>query len=204
MQLHAMTRGLRAIAARSHVAPPSAPILGFVLEHTSTPRVCAASDAHQLAEDERVGGAFDDGNEETGERVTDGDEGAHEGAVVRKLQPPRASAAAEYAIDLGEGIAADVVRDNAALGERPKDGPYAPRVAEDRECSRGLLVRAATHARRAFRVEQMGALEPAHEALEVVQAIDSTRRGLRVYEVEPQPFGDEGERVPIAFVEVHR
>ena len=49
---------------------------------------------------ERVGRGFDDGDDESGERVADWNERANERAVGAQIDAARAGAAAEHAIDL--------------------------------------------------------------------------------------------------------
>ena len=202
MQLHAMAGGLGAIAARRHVAPPATSVLRLVLEHATAARIGAASNPNQLAKDERIGGTLDHRYQQAREGITDRHKGAHERAVARQFHAPCTGAAPEHAIDLGQCVRANVVRAESALGERAKHATYAPRIAQHGECAGGLLVRATTHARRPFLVQQPRALEPTHEALEIVEPVTSTNNAFRVYEIEPQPLRDERERVPITLVEV--
>jgi hypothetical protein len=204
MQLHAVTRSLCAIAAGGHVAPAPTSILGFVLEHSAAPWIGAPPHSDELSEDERISRTLDDRDEEARECVTDRDERAHEGSVAGHLEAPRAGAAAEHAIDLRQCLASHVMRGEASLRERTQYGATAARAAENRQCTRGLLMGAPTHACRALCVEQVCVLEPPHEALEIMKTVRAANGAFRVYEVEPQPLRNEGEWEAIALVEVRR
>jgi hypothetical protein len=192
-----MPRGLRAVPAGRHVAPAPATVLRLVLEHAPAPRIGAAPHASELIEDERVGGALDDGDEQTGERVAHGYERTREGAVGAQLDAARTRAATEHAIDLAERGESHVAREHPALGERTKDRAHAARVAEHGECSRRLLLRPPAHRRAALRVEHVCRLEPEHEPLEVVQCIGAADASVGVHEVEPQALRDEREHRPL-------
>src|SRR5256885_333661 len=98
----AVTRGLRAVAARGHVAPAAAAVLRRVEEDVGAALIGAAARARDLAGDERIGGRVDDGEHEPGERVADADERARVAAVRALLDPARDRAAAEDPVDLGE------------------------------------------------------------------------------------------------------
>ena len=189
-----MSRGLRAIAARRHVAPATTPVLRLVLEDTRAPRVCALSHARQLALDECIGRAFHDGNEEARERISHGDEASREGPVGLQLDTARPGTAAEYAIDVSERVGADVVRDGAPFGEKPKRGPNAPCVTEDGQRAPRLLCRAAAHAAGALGIEESHGFEPADEVLEIMQRIMSDSEVVGVHEVEPEAFSDKRRR----------
>ncbi len=197
-----MTGSLRAIAARGHVAPPAPPILRLVLEDATASRIRAASYPNELAEDEGIGGALDHWNQQARKGITDRNERAHERPVAPEFQPSRACTAPEHSIDLGHRLRTDVMRPDASLGQCPEHRAHAARIAQHGERAGGLLVRSPTHARRALRVQQVSTLEPAHESLEIVQPIISTKGTFRVYEIEPESFRDERERVPITLVEV--
>ena len=197
-----MPSGLGAIAARRHVAPPPTSVLRLVLEHATAPGISAASYPNELTEDERIGGTLDHGDQQAREGVTDRHEGAHERAVARELDAPCPGTAPQHAIDLGQRVHANVMRPEAALGERTKHGSDAPGIAQHRESAGGLLVRATTHARRPLLIQQTRALQPSHEALEILQPVTATDHAFRVYEIEPQSLRDERECVPIALVEV--
>src|SRR5690349_15336242 len=118
LQLLAVARSFRAIAACCHIAPAAAAILRVVEEHALAARIGTTTDARQLAEDERVGGRFDDRDHETRERVADRNERSHEGSVGAKIHATRPSAAAEDAIDLDEAIVANAFAHRTTLGER--------------------------------------------------------------------------------------
>src|SRR5258708_12827012 len=98
MQLHPVPRGLRPVAAGCHVAPAAAAILRLVLKHPPASRIGTPAHAHQLAEDERIGRAFDDGDQNTGERIADGHEGADEPSAALNPPPPRSPPAPTYTI----------------------------------------------------------------------------------------------------------
>src|SRR6185436_7659493 len=102
VQLHAVARGLRAVPAGGHVAPAAAPVLRLVLEDASAAWDGTATHAPELIEDERVRRILDDGDEQAGERVADGNEGASEGTIGAKLDAPRPRAAPEHTIDLAQ------------------------------------------------------------------------------------------------------
>src|SRR5689334_15770220 len=125
VQLHAVPRGLGAIAAGRHVAPAPTAVLRLVLEDATAPWVGAPADASELVEDERIGRVLDDGDEQPGECVTDGDEGARKGTVRTELDTPGPRTAAEHAIDLAQRRHADVTGEHPALGERTEHGAHA-------------------------------------------------------------------------------
>src|SRR5689334_23708015 len=85
LQLLPMTRRFGAIAAGGHVAPATATVLGVVEEYTLAAWIGASPNARQLPENQRIGGRLDDRDDEAGERIADGDEGADEGAVAALL-----------------------------------------------------------------------------------------------------------------------
>ena len=186
-----MPRRFRAIAARRHVAPAAASVLRVVEEHALAARIGAAAHARQFAEDERVGGRFDDRDDETGERVAHGHERANERAVGTLLDASRAGAAAEHAIDLAESVEAHAIAERAAFGERAQRGAHASRVDERRGRAGRLLLGAAANAAGAFGVEHRGRLEPAHHRVEVAQRVEAANAELGVHEVEPEPLTDE-------------
>src|SRR4051812_39420318 len=68
VQLHAVPCGLGPVAARRHVAPPPAAVLRLVLKDAAAAWIGAAAHAFELREDECVGGALDDRNEQSRER----------------------------------------------------------------------------------------------------------------------------------------
>ena len=195
MQLHAVPRGLRAVAAGGHIAPAAATVPCFVLEYAPTSRISTASHARELSEYECVAGTLHHGDEQAGEGITHRHERSREGSVTLTLEAAGAGAAAQHAIDLGERFSASLVECDAALGEGAEDGAHPPRIGEDSEGARGLLVRASAHGGCALSVEQACPLEPANEVLEIDQRVVSLRDGVRVHEVEPQALRDERERV---------
>ncbi len=185
MQLHSMSRRLGAIATGRHVAPAAPAVLRLVLKDASAAGIGTATHAREFGKDERVGRAFDNRDEETGEGVADGDEGPHKAAICLELQPPSAGAAAEDAIDLAKHVGAYVVRRDAALGESAEHGAHPPRVAKDGEGAGRLLLRAAAHGRGALGVEELGSREPADEALEVMERVRALGSRVGIHEVEP-------------------
>lgn len=195
-----MARRLGAVAARGHVAPAATSVLRRILEHAPAAWVGAPSHPRQLVEDERVGGTVDDGNEQAGERVAHGDECTSEGAVRAELDAARAGAAAKQPVYLRQRGDARVGNHGAALGEGAEHGAHASRVGQHSERTGRLLDGAALHGGRAIGVEDVRGLEPAGEALEVVQRVGAAGSRVRVHEVEPEPLRQEGEWLPIAHV----
>src|SRR4051794_2953511 len=100
LQLLPVARGLGAIAACRHITPTPTAILRVVEEHALAARIGAAAHARQLAEDQCVRRGFDDGYDESGECISDWNEGADERAIGTKIDTPSAGAAPEHAIDL--------------------------------------------------------------------------------------------------------
>ena len=158
--------------------------------------VAATPHAYEFTGDERVGGRFDDRDDEAGEGVTDGDEGASERSVGTRLETTNPGAAPEHAVDLGEGVAANLLRMRAAFGERAKGGAHATRVDQRGGGTRGLLLRAAAHPLQALGVEDAGDVEKSHQRLEVTQEIETRTAAhvVGVHEVQPEPLTDEDER----------
>ena len=113
LELFPMPGRLGAIAARRHVAPAAAAILGVVEEHALAARIRAAAHAPQFAEDECIGGGFDDRDDESGERA---------GGIRRRAQQQPAGAAAALI---------DARRVRAALRMLAERGPMSDRVRVD-------------------------------------------------------------------------
>src|SRR5258708_39118995 len=95
---------LCAIAARGHVAPTAAPILGGIIENAQAAGVGAATNSRQLPGNERVGRRLHDGNYETGEGAADGDERPPESSIRLEVDATRATPPAADAVALGPGI----------------------------------------------------------------------------------------------------
>src|SRR5438093_6463687 len=164
-----MARGLRPVAAGGHVAPSAPAVLGAVVEDACAADVGAAADAGQLAQDESIGRGLDDGNHETGKRVTDGNERARVGAIAAPLHAARAGTASEHTIDLAKRLVTNLlaeVHPGAALRQRAKRGAHTPGADERGRGTRRLFARAPTHAERPLRVEQGRRLEPHREGPE--------------------------------------
>jgi hypothetical protein len=198
VQLHAVPCRLRTIPARRHVAPSSPPVLRLVLKDASAPRIGTAPDAGELSQNERVGGALHDRDEQTGEGIADGYERAREAAVAAQLDPAGAGTASEDAVDLTQRLGPDVPQCLATLREPAQHRAHSAGVAQHGERTRRLLQGAALHGTRALGVEDVGGLEPMHEAPEVVQGIDGPRPRVRIHEVEPETLGNERERVSLS------
>jgi hypothetical protein len=198
VQLHPVAGRLRPVSTSSHVAPAASTILCLILKHASAPRVGAAPHAWELAENERVGGALDDRDEETGEGIADGHEGAGEAAVAAQLDAPRAGTASEDPVDLTQGFEPNIPYSVAAFGKTAQHRAHAAGIAQHGQRARRLLHGAPLHGTGALRVEDVRGLEPMHEAPEFVQRIGGARAGVGVHEVEPQPLRDERERVSLA------
>ena len=185
LQLLPMARGLRAVAAGRHIAPPAPAVLRVIEEHALASRIGAAAYAHELTEDQRVGRRLDDGDDESGERVADGHEGADEGSVRAEVDAPRSSAAAEDAVDLDETFVANAFTHRPALGERAERRADAAAVDESHRCAGRLLLRAAPNSTRALGVEDGRRFQPPNHTLEITQRVEAPEAVLAVHEVEP-------------------
>src|SRR5262245_24302316 len=130
LELLPMTRGLRAIPARCHVAPATASVFRVVEKHALAPLIGAATNARELAEDERVRGRFDDRDDKSGECVAHGDERPDERAVGSEIDTARARTATEHTIDLGESFGAYAFAHRAAFCECAQRAAHATRVHE--------------------------------------------------------------------------
>src|SRR5581483_12142745 len=148
------------IATRCHVAPASAAILRVVEEYALASWIGTAAHAGELAQNERVGRRFDDGDDEPGERIADRHERAHERAVGAELDAPCARASTEHAVDLREPFAAHALTRRAAFGEAAERGAHAARIDERRCGAGGLLLCAATDAAGALVVEHRRSFQP--------------------------------------------
>ncbi len=192
-ELFAMARSFRAVAACRHVTPAATTVLRVVEEDALAASVGAAANPRELAEDECIGGGFDNGDHESGKGVADGDEGANERAVVTQLDAACAGAATEHAIDLGKAVGAYAFAGGTTLGERAQCAADAPCIDKCGGCASGLLLCATSNAGSAFRVEDDRRLEPTDERFEIAQCVVSADAEFAIHEIEPESFADEHE-----------
>src|SRR6185436_5040224 len=152
LQLLPVAGRFGAIAARRHVTPAAASVFRVVEEHALAARIGASAHARQLAEDERVGRGFYDGDDESGECVSNRNERTNERPIGAKIDASRTGAAAEHTIDLDETVVAYAFAHRSAFGERSQRRANAASVDEcDRRAGR-LLLRAAADSARSFGV----------------------------------------------------
>src|SRR5262249_9367910 len=175
LELFPMTRGFGPVSTGRHVAPAAASIFRIVEKHALAALVGAAAHARELAENERVGRRFDDGDDEAREGVTDGDERANERAVGAQVDAARSRAAAEHTIDLGEAFGAYAFAHRTAFCECAQRAAHASRIHERCGRARGLLLRATADATGTLSIEHGRRLEPAHERLKIAQGVEATK-----------------------------
>src|SRR4029079_10740604 len=156
--------------------------LRIVEEHALAARIGTSAHARQLAEDERVGRGFDDGDDESGERVSDGHERANERPIGTEVDAPRAGASAEHAVDLDESLVAYAFAHRPSLGERAQRGAHTTAIDERDGRSGWLLLRATANAARACGVEHGAGFEPAHHALEIAKCVIAAKPMFAVHE----------------------
>src|ERR1019366_1749136 len=143
--LPTVASGLGAVAAGFHITPPPLPVPRPVVENARAPRVAALSNPVQLAGHEPVGRGFDDRDHETGEDVTGRHEAPDESAVRARLHAPRARAAPEDAVDLGDGrLRGALAQGLVALGARTQHAAQPARLVQ-RGARAGRLLLCAAH-----------------------------------------------------------